>query len=1001
MWIFVILYILVMNISQVAASGNATQMYYAKMEIDKGSFKKIQELLSSSRLNDNYNIDNIRITSGCSTKTDKTTCKCEPGHRWIDEVCLPESCCDQESCTFVKKPSRMCIVNTTVSITGSLVMNGDGYQDCLTSQDSQTYKDCSKKLLVKFKEEYNTFIGFDDLTFERFRIGSLIADFKMTIASAINTGDLLTKSEGLARRLNGSMNLETTGIVTMKMPAGPLNYKSTVMIECTSQEDLGENPEWNLRGRNKVNLITNGTVSLVTYEDKRSKVEISKLDELWQGEYRCVYHQKKGITSIRHKASATIDLCLLPDVEVLTEPSFPRCTTDNKILAVKVRCNIRNSTESYTVTVGNTPTESGQSDDANTLTYTKTTIITCGKAEDISLECIFKNRCNQTKTQEVPINIINVEDKFCAAEGDWEDTKSNNVAILKCKRSAGVRRRPCNSNGEWEKEQSECVTLELYEVLHSAEISDIGLGKLETNVADVFSRFQNFSKKEEVNLLANMDASIQVLTTLNQKLKSIDDETTVKDFIESSSNILNKKNEKTWTENKDNSNLTTLAENYLSSVEELIEKSNITDKSKKQTNLEVDTCSSEECSNVVFNTTVTLQKSSDGLVKTAGFKELENYLPNNDEDMEVNSIVVTTTTNRLDKLTITIDFKLHKRRPRDVELKCVFWDNSSRSWSGDGCEWEGSSNEGRCVCDHLSAFSILMAKKPLDVPALSTITDVGLSISIVSLVISLLIELIVWSDVVKTNTLYLRHTSHVNISVCLLIGNCCFLLSKPGRSNATWCQISAVLKHFCYLSMFFWMFCLSVTLLHQAVFLFHRVSKTFYLRFSMVVGYICPFLIVFITYLVYDSGTESSYYSKKTCWLVYKDSLEGSIFTFIIPAFIIVFVNIFSMFVVIMKLLDHNKNAQLVDEKERSAAKTVLRSVVLLTPVFGLTWIFGFAVMMIDLTDKPQGLIVNYVFTILNAFQMRDALMKYFNKKAAASVSNSTVKSESSSTVKK
>lgn len=390
-------------------------------------------------------------------------------------------------------------------------------------------------------------------------------------------------------------------------------------------------------------------------------------------------------------------------------------------------------------------------------------------------------------------------------------------------------------------------------------------------------------------------------------------------------------------------------------------------------NLEVKMCKEKKCTNSVFNVSVRIQSSDIGMVKTAGYQNLVDHLPNN-RSAQPNSIVVSTTVDNktlLNDTIVDIKFSLINPRPRNVKMICVYWNNSRHEWLEDGCKWQGSSDEGHCVCHHLSSFTILMSRYPEKLEGLTQMTYVGLSISIMSLLISLIIELIVWNDVTKTSTLYLRHTAHVNISLCLLIANICFLASsEPQDLLDTWCKASAVAKHFFYLAMFFWMLCLSTTLLHQAVFLFHKVSKKIYLRYSLVLGYVCPLLIVFITFLANGSGAKGSYYSKDTCWLVYSGDMAGSIFTFIIPVGIIVFVNAFSMLVVIMKLLDHHQNTEGREEKEKMAAKMVVRSVVLLTPIFGLTWMVGFAVLAIDVTEGIHARIINYTFNLLNSFQV-------------------------------
>lgn len=448
------------------------------------------------------------------------------------------------------------------------------------------------------------------------------------------------------------------------------------------------------------------------------------------------------------------------------------------------------------------------------------------------------------------------------------------------------------------------------------------------------------------------------------------------DFLDSSSNLLNETLGSSWNSTSDG----TMAFKYLASVESLVDKANISEKARKL-NLEVATCGDGTCTNTVFNTTVSLTNST--RVKTTGFKSLQNYLPNSDNATKPNSIVVSTTSHGTNQTSqeVVIDFELINKRPRNVRMTCVYWDSRENKWSPDGCRWAGPNNEQRCVCSHLSSFSILMSKEPLAVPMLDEVTYAGLGISVLSLFICLLIELVVWRDVVKTSTLYLRHTALVNIALCLLVANACFVASSsPEDITDVWCRTSAVLKHFCYLAMFFWMLCLSTTLLHRAVFLFHKVSKTNYLRFSMALGYGCPLVIVFVTFLTNDAGEEGVYYSRDTCWLVYSGLLQGSIFTFVVPVCVIVFVNVFSMLVVIMKLLSHHQNADTSQEKEKASAKTVLRSVVLLTPIFGVTWIFGLSMMIIDLTSGTLADVINYIFVVLNAFQVGSVLFTRSNK---------------------
>ncbi|XP_039458930.1 adhesion G protein-coupled receptor F5-like isoform X1 [Oreochromis aureus] len=1016
MWTFLFLYILGINFCQ---ADNSTQMLYAKLIIDKSATENITSMLKSFTYN-NTVVEAPVMTTVCTNGTGSKECGCKPGYRWNDTFCQSNlKCCGNANCTLDKSADAKCVSNTAVTITGSLTLQGSKYVDCLKDITDPTYAECSDGLLTRMKKVYSTLRGFDFLDITRFRIGSVIADFKIIIASSIDSQALINNSIKIGQILSASLNMETSGLVNLEMPLMPVPYGATnQVIRCTTKEDLKTDPQWRIINSKGQYDITTGTVSTVDMSSRtNSTVNLRNVTELWNGEYSCIYHQTGNCTTsgcavnIFNKASAQLDVALLPNIDVFTEPSFPHCKTENDILQAKAKCEINNSTEPYNVTCDGKRQLATQS--GNILVYTTSKIIRCDdKTSEYTTVCTFTNRLGNVSNAKVLFNIIFAKDDYCAAEGDWEDTKANFTAVLKCTNSAGQRTRQCNLKGIWGKEESRCVNFNLYDILQNAKISGTGLGALDKNAESIFSDLTNATQNPlTINTFPNLKASVEVISTMSTILAnhSVNDTTTSNHFLASSSNLLDKSLENSWNPQNTESNQN-LAEKYLKSVEKLIEISNISNGSD-QTNLHVQTCSEDECTNTVFNASVTVQSSGNGIVKTAGFKYLQDYLPNTTNTSNINSIVVSTTTTERGKenLQITIKFPLLTPRPRDVGLQCVSWNYNQSNWTAEGCSWGGASKPDECTCNHLTSFAILMSRYPIEIPYMTEITYAGLSASVVSLVISLLIELIVWSKVVKTNTLHLRHTAHVNISLCLLVADCCFLASsKPESISEIWCRISALLKHFCYLAMFFWMLSLSTTLLHQAVFLFHKVGKKTYLRFSLILGYVCPFLIVFITFLTNNGGAQDAYFSMKTCWLVYSGILKGTIYTFILPVGIIVFINLFAMLVVIMKLLDH-RSREKSHEKEIQAAKTVLRSVILLTPIFGLPWIFGFATFILDLTAGAVTFAVNYAFVLLNAFQgllillttclgdrmTREALLDSFRKNAPPTISESSTKLES------
>ncbi|XP_037652131.1 adhesion G protein-coupled receptor F4 [Sebastes umbrosus] len=1019
MWTFIVLYILGLNICQATGQGNSTQMYYVKLTIEESVIANITKKLTPFVSNTTLTVDNLQKTTKCQSIPDGTECRCQPGFIWSDKVCQKSSqkCCGDGTCVFAGNSAHMCVSSKTVTISGVIIMKGPEHLNCLEKKTTKQFKDCNNNLLQEMKKVYSTLTGFDILTITKYRLGSVIAYFEITIADNIRHQDLFERTKCLSRTLSGSLDLESSGVVRIKMPPrSPVCHYDQPIISCILQQDLGTQPVWRLKKDNTKYEIFNGTESEVTSATLETNVTLKNVSELWAGEYTCAYLQKFELNTISHKASAVLNVSVLPNIDITTEPAFPLCGKSTDTPKVRVKCEIDSSNEKYNVTWSHKKIFAGPFDDPEDV-YAANALVNCNDSTVTPLlTCTFKNRCNEERTASTSVNVIYENEQSCAAEGVWKETKAGFTAVLKCTNGVGKRRRKCNrgpTEATWEQEVSACVNQEVNRALQSANIVDIGLGSLNENAKGVFSLLENVTNNSQtINTFSNMNASVQVLLSLSQKLNSINDNPTTNDFLESSSNLLESSLNESWT-TADEGNIS-LAERYLDAVENLIQVTNVTRAPKKR-NIEVaaSSCTQRSCVNKVFDATVVLSTAKQtGTVKTAGFKELEKYLPCKNDKYMPNSIIVSTTTEnkQLGSVEVEISFALLRPRPSNVRIQCVYWDNNTRGWSQEGCKWKGVSNEGRCTCSHLSTFAILMSRYPEDIPGLEEVTYVGLSVSVLSLIISLVIEMAIWSTVVKTNTSYLRHTAHINISLCLLVADCCFLASSdPKYISEMWCRILVVLKHFCYLSMFFWMFSLSSMLLHQAMFVFHNVSKKTYLKLSLVLGYVFPLLVVVSTFLSYKGGAEGVYFSRDTCWLLYTGLMKGSIHTFVIPVGIIVFFNTFAMLMVIIKLLDMKTEKSM--EKEKQAAVTVVRTVILLTPIFGVTWAFGFAVMLIDLTSGPIAIAVNYVFTLLNAFQglfillttclgdkqTRDALGNRLKKIAQASTTDSTVKLESTS----
>lgn len=376
------------------------------------------------------------------------------------------------------------------------------------------------------------------------------------------------------------------------------------------------------------------------------------------------------------------------------------------------------------------------------------------------------------------------------------------------------------------------------------------------------------------------------------------------------------------------------------------------------------------CNKTLFNVELELNSTSP-LVKTMGIQSMASRLPKGIyQDSIFPALVVTAVIEKSHHAFIRMSYPIPENDSTGNSPFCIFWNTTENKWSDDGCiVLESSENTSYCECNHLTSFSMLLSKTPVNLPFLDQITYIGLGISICSLIVFLIIECLVWNAVVKSNLSHFRHTSLVNIAVCLLIANCSFVASSfPNILNDTLCLVLTLLKHFFYLGMFFWMLCLSMMLARQLIFVFSPLRKKVYMPLAIIVGYFCPIVIVVVTYLYYNKRTDVTYYNRASCWLTYVSAMQGSLYAFLLPIGFVVFANLCSMGVVISTLLksaatDNTKK----DDKE--AAKSVIKVIVFLTPVFGGTWILGLFVFLLE-DDGFLKVLINYAFTIFNSLQV-------------------------------
>lgn len=342
--------------------------------------------------------------------------------------------------------------------------------------------------------------------------------------------------------------------------------------------------------------------------------------------------------------------------------------------------------------------------------------------------------------------------------------------------------------------------------------------------------------------------------------------------------------------------------------------------------------------------------------------------------------------NFADSLVITTTVSHNKTKPFRTSMifknnhlsggipSCVFWNfnlaNHSGGWDTSGCYIkEVNGDSVSCSCEHLTSFSILMSPDSPDPGSLlkvllDIISYIGLCFSIVSLAACLVVETVVWKSVTKNRTSYMRHICIVNIAASLLVADIWFIVAAAIHDhhyplNETACVAATFFIHFFYLSVFFWMLTLGLMLFYRLVFILHDASKSIQKALAFSLGYGCPLIISVIT--VGATQPHEVYTRKNACWLNWEDT--KALLAFVIPALIIVVVNVTITVVVITKILRPSVGDK-PSKQEKSSLFQISKSIGVLTPLLGLTWGFGLATVF-----QGSNAVFHIVFTLLNAFQ--------------------------------
>ncbi|CAK6445403.1 unnamed protein product [Pipistrellus nathusii] len=306
---------------------------------------------------------------------------------------------------------------------------------------------------------------------------------------------------------------------------------------------------------------------------------------------------------------------------------------------------------------------------------------------------------------------------------------------------------------------------------------------------------------------------------------------------------------------------------------------------------------------------------------------------------------------------VTFIFKHAVAPEPQQKLFCVFWESGQNGshWSTKGCWRVGTRDASTtCQCSHLSSFAVLMAHYDVqkEDPALAVITSLGLSLSLLCLLLAALTFLLC-KAIQNTST-----SLQLQLSLCLFLAHLLFLTAIDKTENKVLCAVIAGALHYLYLASFTWMLLeglhLFLTARNLTVVNYSNVSR-FMKKFMLPVGYGAPAVIVVIS----TASRPHLYGTPARCWL---STQKGFIWTFLGPVCIVFSINLvfflMTIWILKTKLSSLNRDVSTLQNTRMLTFKAMAQLFIL-----GCTWCLGI------LQVGPAARAMSYLFTIINSLQ--------------------------------
>ncbi|XP_077367566.1 uncharacterized protein LOC144010915 [Festucalex cinctus] len=853
----------------------------------------------------------------------------------------------------------------------SLTMEFD-FDESYNDENNGVYQRCFLSIQTQSRIHIPELLSSELLGF---RFGSTVMDFEITANTTIQDEDVDALLAALFNDLRIDFPIRFDSRRNLTFQPRSVFFDNSLNVTCgPTPEDLEfriTSTEWT---RDDVVIIedirhrfsrTNGTETLT----------ITNYFFTDDGRYQCQLFD--GEASFLQESNKTFSLLETPIVQTVPLQNMILCEAGQQ---VPIQCSVQGT---YQVRFKDIPnTETGPVIQ-QLITVTQDD---CDK-EELIVTCEVVEFSQFSRN--ITLRLINDGTFTCEADPDFGNGFLNELGRASCETNdVGLKTAICRSSGEWENREDNCTlqriaqlliqsallteqtlaefleelrntTLELSDQVTQSPNNIEAIVRILNNVANFVTTFVitiSQDSMEDILFVTDVltrDAAREAWDTLNFEavIESIDPRT-ITPRNESVSSILMFALER----------ITRRLVNASFGIETpliLLNKTMFTNSFNEDFNSSVEIDIQE--TNGATNLTVIT------------FESLDNVLPPRDENNSsgrvINGRVVLV---QSDTIIDNVNFTFDIVNDSLGNPQCVFWNFSLfgglGGWDDEGCELVREDETVTCQCDHLTSFSMLMS--PLDIISrlLDFITYIGVGISMASLVICLIIEGFILTKVGNNATSYLRHVSIVNIAVCLLIADIWFIVGASiseeprERRNPQACTAATFFIHFFYLALFFWMLASALLLFYRLVWIFGgRLSTKTMLAIGFCLGYGVPLLIAVITIAV-TAPTNAYIRENVICWLNWERS--RALLAFVIPALVIVFINILILIVVTVKIVQSRGMTINAQDDEKYVLVVIIRSLAILTPFFGITWGLGIGILI-----DPTNLGIHIAFAFFNSLQ--------------------------------